>query len=133
MGAPLFVCIDSLMTRASKSILMVLLLTAFSARAFVPVGMMLDVRSYLMGGDLVTICSSAGDLPWRLVEFDHDDNTMDQMPESRCPYAALDAPASVGGMQAPALIIHGHAFYSALETDLFKSLIERRAARAPPV
>lgn len=133
MGAPLFGCIDSLMTRASKSILCVLLLTAFSARAFVPVGMMLDVRSFLMGGDLVTICSSAGDLPWRLVEFDHDDNTMDQMPEPRCPYAALDVPASMGNALAPALIVLGHTFYSALETDLIKSLIERRAARAPPV
>lgn len=126
-------CIDLSMTRAPKSILLVLLLTAFSARAFVPVGMMLDVRSYMMGGNLVTICSSAGDLPWRLVEFDHDDNTMDQMPESRCPYAALDAPTSIGDVQAPALTLLGHTFYSALETDLIKSLIERRAARAPPV
>lgn len=121
------------MTRAPKSILLVLLLSTFSVRAFVPVGMMLDVRSYMMGGNLVTICSSAGELPWRLVEFDHDDNAMDQMPEPRCPYAALDAPASLGDVKAAALIVIGYTFYSALETDLIKSLIERRAARAPPV
>lgn len=109
-----------------------MLLVAFSAKAFVPVGMMLDVRSYLMGGNLVTICSSAGDLPWQMVTFDHDDGMMDGMPEERCPYAALDAHASVGDVKTPNAVVLGHAFYSALTADLIKILIERSDARAPP-
>ncbi len=110
-----------------------LLLVAFSSKAFVPVGMMLDVRSYMMGGNLVTICSAAGDLPWQMVTFDHDDGMMDDMPEERCPYASLDAPANMGDVKSPSIVVLGHAFYSPITADLIKTLIERSDARAPPV
>ena len=121
-----------LMKRLSTLLVPLLLLVSFSAKAFVPVGMMLDVRSYFMGGDLVTICSSAGDLPWRLVQFDHDDESMDRMAEGRCPYAALDVPASIADVQPPTMHNLGSAFYSKAAADLIKTLIERPAARAPP-
>lgn len=121
------------MIRRSKLLLPLLLLISFSAKAFVPVGMMLDVRSYMMGGDLITICASAGDLPWRLVDFDHDDESMDRMAEGRCPYAALDVPASISDVQSPNTHSLGAAFYSKTTVDLIKILIERPAARAPPV
>lgn len=120
------------MLNAQKPWFIALLLVAFSAKAFVPVGMMLDIKSYMMGGNLVTICASAGELPWQLVHFDHDDGMMDQMPKERCPYAALDTPASVDNVLAPGAATLGHAFYSPVTTDLIKILIERPAARAPP-
>lgn len=119
------------MPLAPKSLLSAFLLIAFSGKAFVPVGMMLDVRSYLMGGNLVTICSSAGDLPWLLVEFDHDD-MMGQMPQDQCPYAALDTPADIADVKAPSPIMLGHAVYSAATSDLIRILIARPSARAPP-
>ena len=122
-----------IMSNAHKPWLIALLLVAFSAKAFVPVGMMLDVKSFMSGGNLVTICASAGELPWQLVHFDHDDGLMDQMPEERCPYAALDTPASVGDVLAPNAATLGHAYYSPVTADLIKTLIERRAARAPPM
>lgn len=120
------------MKNALRLWLMSLLLFAFSAKAFVPVGMMLDIKSYMLGGNLVTICSSAGELPWQLVTFDHDDEMMDQMPEERCPYAALDTPASVAEVQAPNAAFLGQVYYSPIATDLIKILIARADARAPP-
>lgn len=121
------------MSNAHKPWLIALLLVAFSAKAFVPVGMMLDVQSFMKGGNLVTICASAGELPWQLVHFDHDDGMMDQMPEDRCPYAAQDTPTSIGEVLAPNAATLGHTYYSPVTTDLIKILIERPAARAPPL
>ncbi len=121
------------MTRLPTLLLPALLLISFSAKAFVPVGMMLDVRSYMLGGNLVTICSSAGDLPWRLVNFDHDDDmSMDRMAEVRCPYAALDVPASIEDIKPPRTHSLGQAFYSRPVADLIKILIARPSARGPP-
>lgn len=112
-----------------------LLLLAFSAKAFVPTGMMLDVSSFMNGGSLVTICPSVGELPWMTAYADHSNHEMigvDQNASERCPYAALDAPANVPTLDTP-------PEYSALEytilrayTDQYKNIVLKRTARAPP-
>ncbi len=118
-----------------RSLLPAILLIAFSAKAFVPVGMMLDVKSFVRGGDLVTICPSVGELPWMTAFTDHSGHHMagvDENADARCPYAALDVPASIAAPD-----IHWLFLQPAYEPTVFpsgqhRSALFKRAARAPP-
>lgn len=119
-----------------RFILPALLLIAFSAKAFVPVGMMLDVKSFVQGGDLVTICPSVGELPW-ITEFtDHSGHHMagvDENADARCPYAALDAPASFDVPNALWVFLQPDYELTVLPSGQYRSIIFKRSARAPPV
>ncbi|WP_262694085.1 hypothetical protein [Kordiimonas aquimaris] len=124
------------MKQSLRIIQLSLLLIAFSAKAFVPTGMMLDVQSFVRGGDLVTICPSVGELPWMTAYIDHSGHEMagiDENANERCPYAALDAPANIPTIDKPPV-------YAALQyaiirayTDQYRNIILRRTARAPPL
>lgn len=119
-----------------RSLWPVLLLIAFSAKAFVPIGMMLDVKSFVRGGDLVTICPSVGELPWMTAFTDHSGHHMagvDENADARCPYAALDAPTA---FDAPDILVIFHSQIYQLTvspSDQYRSIVLKRAARAPPV
>lgn len=120
------------MIRAIQSLLPALLLLAFTAKAFVPVGMMLNVRSYMIDGVLVTICSSAGDLPWMPVHSDYD-SMNDGAPNDRCPMAGPDAAIAFDVAVGPAPPFLPAEYRRASSADLLKTLIEKPAARAPPI
>lgn len=109
-----------------------LLLLSLSLKAFVPVGMMVDVGSYLRGGNLVIFCSSAGDLPWLPIQFDHDDEMMDGMEDSRCPYAALHTPTQLGedALAISQFETEPYAYVSL--QALYTKTAHRRGARGPP-
>jgi len=108
---------------------------AFSQKALVPVGMMLDVKSFVHGGELVTICPSVGELPWMTGYIDHSGHDMagvDENADARCPYAALDAPAAIDAPETHdkiLLILYGLAISP---SDQYRSAVFRRPARAPP-
>lgn len=117
----------------SQKTSLLLLLLSLSLKAFVPVGMMVDISSYLRGGNLVIFCSSAGDLPWMPVQFDHDDEMMDGMDDGRCPYAALHTPAQVDDAAVVPMDFsretHSHVSWQAF----YQKTTHRRSARAPPL
>ncbi len=119
------------MKRPLLKLLPALLLIAFTAKAFVPIGMMFNVRSYMIDGVLVTICSSAGDLPWMPVHASYD-GMEDGAPNERCPMAGPDAPVvfDISLPPAPMQVRAGHGL--SLTSDLTTIRIEKRAARGPP-
>ena len=109
---------------------------AFAAKAFVPTGMMLDVPSFMRGGDLVTICPSVGELPWMTAYVDHSGHEMigiDENASERCPYAALDVPTNMSALVA--LSEYTPLQYARTRTfaDQVKNIILKRTASAPPV
>jgi hypothetical protein len=116
-----------------RTLKLAVLMLALSAKAFVPNGMMLDTASFVHGGNLVTICPSVGRLPWMLIHFDHDHDSMDQMASKRCPYAALDIPVSYTAIPTASLVQSQQHFEPLQADSLYRNLIEKRSARAPPV
>lgn len=118
-----------------RSLLPALLLLAFSAKAFVPVGMMLDVKSFVRGGDLMTICPSVGELPWMTQFTDHSGHHMagvDENADARCPYAALDAPTAFDAPDIIWLFLQPEYEHAVLPSGQYRSIVFKPSARAPP-
>lgn len=124
-----------MMSTIRAILLPTLLLIAFSAKALVPVGMMLDVKSFVRGGDLVTICPSVGELPWMTEFTDHSGHHMagvDENADARCPYAAIDAPAALDAPDTVWQFLQPDYELTVLPSGQYRSLVFKRSARAPP-
>jgi len=112
-----------------------LLLVAFLPKAAVPVGMMLDIKSFAQGGDLVTICPSVGELPWMTRYVDHSGHDMagvDENADARCPFAALDAPVAIASPEPHHILLIGAYEPFVSLPDQHRSAVLKPAARAPP-
>lgn len=118
--------------RRLRKLLWPMLLLSLSLKAFVPVGMMVDIASYMRGGNLVIFCSSAGDLPWMPIQFDHDDEIMDGMDDGRCPYAALHTPTQLDTDTFKAVTLGAELYAFVSPQAFYSKSAHRRGARGPP-